>query len=74
MSKPDFNEVVEVLCDVINQACGIDDKERTHELDSGALSAYADGIRLLDKLGKVEMVHQAGRRVLAKWIKEPYNE
>jgi len=38
-------------------------------LDSMALSAYADGIRLLAEHGRVEVIDEAGRRVIAKWVR-----
>jgi len=50
---------------VINQACFIE-KGKLGELDSCALSAYADGIRLLAGYSKVKILSDIGRRVIAK--------
>jgi hypothetical protein len=63
--KSDFI-VLETLADVINQACLQDDDET---LDSMAVSAYADGLRVLADFNRVEIITQAGRRVIAKWKK-----
>jgi len=60
-----YPDVVEVLEDVINQACTVGD-----ELDSSALSAYAGGMRLLAKLGRLEITKEYGRRVIGKWVAE----
>jgi len=57
--------LLDILADVINQAC-------CHEggLDSMALSAYADGIRLLAEYGRVRIIEEYGRRVIAEWVAE----
>lgn len=56
------HELGEVLLDVITQACG----ETGGELDSMAISAYADGLRALDALGLVTITRDHGRRVIAE--------
>jgi hypothetical protein len=58
-----IEELLETLADVINQACSGPDGE----LDSMALSAYADGLRVLAEHGRVRITHEAGRRVIAEW-------
>lgn len=74
-------ELLETLADVINQACS---NPRTRwfdangalvegpeeELDSMALSAYADAMRLLADHGRLVIIDQAGRRVIAKWVRD----
>jgi hypothetical protein len=62
--RTQLNEALDALEDVISQACygsGADD-----EFDSMALSAYADGLRLLAEHGRVVIVREYGRRVIAK--------
>lgn len=55
-------ELLEVLQDVVWQACYVRDANR---LDSMALSAYADAIRLLARYERVRIVSEHGRRVIA---------
>lgn len=54
------NKLLEVLEDVIWQACYADD-----HFDSMALTAYADAIRLLAAYGRVVITKDVGRRVIA---------
>ena len=66
MMDKDFEECLEHLCDVVNQACSVDcDSDMGTHLDSMSLSAYEDAIRYLVKHGKAEIVIEAGRRVIA---------
>jgi len=65
-------ELVEVLAGVLAQACHTDGDDPA--LDSCALSAYRDGLKLLAELGKVTIVREHGRRVLANWVKDGANE
>jgi len=51
-----------VLHDVIWQACGDDDGC----VDSRAFSAYANAMRLLARLGLLEIESEYGRRVIGK--------
>lgn len=53
-------ELEDLLIDVLNQACQID----TGELDSMAISAYADGLRYLAKIGVFEIKVDRGKRVI----------
>jgi hypothetical protein len=55
-------ELLDALDDVLAQACLTDDGT----LDSMALSAYADGLHLLAEHGRVVIIQQNGRRVIAK--------
>ena len=62
-----LEEALDALAEVIQQACWLDSQK---ELDSMALSAYAEGIQVLADHGKVEIIDQAGRRVIAKWVRD----
>jgi hypothetical protein len=60
-------ELLDCLYDVIGQACpGICDSK--DDYDSMALSAYAQGLRLLAEYGMVKIVAEAGRRVIAREV------
>lgn len=59
----DLDEATEIIVDLTNQACSTADG-----LDSMAISAYAEAIDYLAKRGIVEIDHQAGRRVTARWV------
>ena len=58
-----ISELLETLAEVIDQACG----EPDGILDSQALSAYADGLRVLAQHGRVRITEEHGRRVIAEW-------
>jgi hypothetical protein len=67
MSKDDqIANLVDVLFETISQACEI---ENGGLFDSMALSAYASAMRLLADYGKMEIVEEAGRRVVARRTK-----
>ena len=59
----DLDEATEIIVDLTTQACATDGG-----LDSMAISAYAEAIDYLAKRGIVEIDHQAGRRVTARWV------
>jgi hypothetical protein len=61
-----IEELLDVLTDVIHQACW--DGGNRNQLDSMAVSAYADGIYVLAANGRVAITHEAGRRVIAERI------
>ena len=78
--KPSYEELVEALEDCLYQGCWQEDTEWVDDdtkpggkrivrsngrLDSSALSAYADGLILLERLGKVRVRERYGRRVIA---------
>lgn len=63
----DTGELLDVLEHCLNQACGSVD-DTGIEYDSMALSAYAEGLRLLAQHGRVTITHEAGRRVIAEPI------
>ena len=56
-------EMLEALEDMVNQHCSIENGE----LDSMALSANADAMRLLAKHNRIVITSEYGRRVIAKW-------
>ena len=60
---PCMEELVDELCDVVNQATRMEDGT----LDSMALSANASAMRLLARLGKLTIDREYGRRVIAHW-------
>ena len=70
MNDEDQQELLDVLGWVINQACSGKHGGTDEHLDSMALSAYADGLRLLEKHGRVRITHEYGRRVIAEWVTE----
>lgn len=58
-----YEETIQVLGEVVNQACSTSDGQ----VDSCALSAYADGIRHLADLGLIEIEVDVLRRVVGRW-------
>ena len=63
-------ELLDALEDVVNQACYASGPGAGSHLDSMALSAYAHGMRVLAKLGRIEIEHEVGRRVLGRWKRD----
>lgn len=59
--------LVEALFDTIWQICYLPDDDI---LDSMATSSYASALRLLAELGKIKIIDEYGRRVIAKYIEE----
>lgn len=59
---------LDLLMEVVNQACGVNDTDADmgYHLDSMALSTYADALRYLERQGKVEILLQQGKRVIAR--------
>lgn len=62
----DKQELIDVLRWVIVQACEVPNHEGDAILDSMALSAYADALRLLERYGVVRIKNEVGRRVIAE--------
>jgi len=52
------------LLEVLWQACSTREASADDSMDSFGISAYADGMRQLAKLGKVEVEVDVGRRVI----------
>jgi hypothetical protein len=71
----DLDEALDALAGMVAQECAVDsDATRitriTGELDSFAVSSHATALRLLARHGRVTIVSDVGRRVLANWTKE----
>lgn len=65
-AQEEWNELLETLDDVIHQACYVPtDMIKQGYYDSRALTAYADGIRVLAKHGILEIEKESGRRIIA---------
>jgi hypothetical protein len=68
----------DVVADMVSQHCSVkssvtkDGKEYT--LDSMAISDNAEAMLALADAGQIEIVQQAGRRILARWIKKEDDE
>jgi len=56
--------MLESMLDFILQACSVDGGL----LDSMGISTYADGIKTLAEYGKVKILEERGRRIIAKII------
>lgn len=59
--------LLEHLIDVVNQACGTVTYDRETILDSMAISAYADAMRVLAKYERLTIDEEYGRRVIGHW-------
>jgi hypothetical protein len=71
--KPTYDELVEVIVDMVGQHCqqtGLGACGKNYELCSGALTANAEAMIALEVLGKISVVDNYGRMVLANWIGE----
>lgn len=64
----EIDELLNALEDTIAQACWIENVPGSEaQLDSMALSSYATAMRLLAHYGRIVILHQYGRRVIARW-------
>lgn len=61
---PRVSELLDHLADVLGQACGQPDGR----LDSMALTAYAEAIRLLHRYERVVIEEERGRRVIGRLV------
>jgi hypothetical protein len=66
--EPSRVDLLDALEDVLNQACGEDGPDGKRYMDSMALSAYAIGLRTLEKSGRIRITKSYGRRVIAEWV------
>ena len=57
-------ELLDALCDAINQAC----RQEDGTIDSFALSAYAYGMHVLEEHGRLKIKKEAFRRVIGEWV------
>lgn len=67
--KEEYNDLLGMLHDVIVHTCSyaLDGK---NVVDSQAIGIYNDAIRLLASHGRIKIVNQYGRRVIAENIKQ----
>lgn len=61
-TRRDLAEALDDLEDIVNQVC-----HGPAELDSMALSAYADAMRRLASHQRLVITHEYGRRVIGHW-------
>ena len=67
ISREEYEELVEVLEDMVNQHCRCEEW-KGYNLDSGCLSANGDAMILLAKLGRLETRGPiGGRRVIGRF-------
>lgn len=64
-----LDELLDALGDMVHQHCTVQNNKGS-VLDSMALSANADAMRLLAKYNRIAIDSQCGRRIIAHWIKE----
>lgn len=57
-------DMLESMFDFVLQACSIEG----YLLDSMGISTYADGIKTLEEYGKVKILKEHGRRIIAEII------
>lgn len=59
----DKEEAMEILIELVNQCCFVDGF-----LNSCGISSYADAIRYLAKIGKVEIVKGFGDAIIGRFV------
>lgn len=64
-AKKEIEYLHELLMDLLRQSCSVDSKDESYEFDSMAISTYAEAMRHLASLGKLEIQVDVGRRVIA---------
>jgi hypothetical protein len=65
-TDPQVNEVLDTLADVLAQACS----QADGRLDSLSLTAYAEGLRLLHRYGRLVIEEERGRRVIGRLVED----
>ncbi|HEY4140187.1 MAG TPA: hypothetical protein VGM57_02170 [Pseudolabrys sp.] len=61
-------EELKVVADMVLQHCGRDTKDTGEKfVDSMAISANTDAMRLLSRYGLMEIDSEIGRRIRARW-------
>lgn len=63
--KEKIKYLEDLILDLVYQSC----KMSNGELDSMAISTYADAMFYLESIGKVKIKEHAGRRVIAEIVK-----
>jgi hypothetical protein len=63
MMSAELIEATDLIAELVGQQCANLDGT----LDSMAISTYAEALRFLAKMSRVEITAEHGRRVLARW-------
>lgn len=63
-----FNEAIDLLCEMVGQHCYLDGSK--FDVESGCLSANANAMRFLGKIGKLKLDDRGMRVVFGNWPKE----
>lgn len=63
VTPPSNGELLDLIHDLVEQSCW---QEGTRQYDSIAVGAYADALRVLEDHGRVRVVQEVGRRVIAE--------
>ena len=64
-SVEDFNDCLDLLFEMVYQACAVHPYGVDDCLDSMALRTYADAMHYLAKCGRLKITKEVGRRVFA---------
>lgn len=67
--KEQLTETLDVLSDMVEQACLVKTLEKYNYYGSFALTAYSNAMLLLSKYGRFEIDAVEGRRIMGKLIK-----
>lgn len=59
--------LLETLKQVVQQACH-ENQQGKDRLSSGGISAYAEALCLLEELGRVRILEDSGRLIIAEWV------
>jgi hypothetical protein len=62
-----LEDALDILAEVIGQACDYKDDDGRTIVDSCALSSYAYAMRFLAQHGRLIIDSEAGRRIIAHW-------
>ena len=65
VSLDDFNDCLDLLFEVVYQACAVHPYGVQDCLDSMAMRTYADAMHYLAKCGRLKITKEVGRRVFA---------
>jgi len=66
-----IEEMKEIIEDLVNQHCSVDDKNLGTILDSMALSTNRDAMDFLINEGRIETLTRYGRRIIGRWKQMP---
>jgi hypothetical protein len=61
----EYERLRDILEDLVAQACTVNG-----ELDSMATRTGAEALRYLAEIGRVKIIDEHGRRVIAKWVQD----